>query len=383
MNVAFFVVMTVLIIVVGVATLTTVAGRLVIPFLVKAKLNDGEQRKASDYLNMLHSDKKNTPTMGGVFLIPVVLISALALLFFIPMLLDSESAGEQAWYVYGLLAFVVVSHAALGLVDDYCKLKKLGKDGLPGKAKLAVQTSVSALACIGAAVLLGEENRVLVLPYITLDIGWLMVPLGTFVMVGSSNAYNLTDGLDGLASGTGLLAFMAMAIVLLVMMFTGVNLPGFGFEGLVFSLCAAGGLLGFLFWNRYPAKVFMGDTGSLSLGAMIGFIAVLTRLEIVLAVAGAVFVAEAGSVMLQVGYYKATKGKRIFRCAPLHHHFQFGGMHEKTVTKRFWMAGVVVAILSIAMLPLLSSSDNGKTDSSSATADKEAKRDLKDAVIEK
>ncbi|MCF6228390.1 MAG: phospho-N-acetylmuramoyl-pentapeptide-transferase [Planctomycetes bacterium] len=380
MEVAFFVVMAALIVVVSVAILTTVAGRLVIPFLVKAKLNDGEQRKASDYLNMLHADKKNTPTMGGVFMVPVVLISSSAILLLIPILLATDMNVQKAWPVFGLMAFVVVSHAALGLVDDYCKLKKLGKDGLPGKAKLAVQTTVAALACFGAAVLVGEDSRVLVLPYMTLDIGWLMVPIGTFVMVGSSNAYNLTDGLDGLAGGTGLLAFMGMAVVLLIMMFTGVNMHGFGMEGIIFSLCAAGGLLGFLHWNRYPAKVFMGDTGSLSLGAMIGFIAVLTRLEIVLAVAGAVFVAEAGSVMLQVGYYKATKGRRIFRCAPLHHHFQFGGMHEKAVTKRFWIAGFVFALMSVAMIPVLSDSNNSDTPQQTA---EELERPTKNIILEK
>lgn len=369
-----------LLIVAGVGLLTAVAGRLVIPFLVKAKLNDGEQRKASDYLNMLHSDKKNTPTMGGVFLVPVVLASSAGLLLLSISWFNAPSG--RIWSAFGLLAFVVISHAALGLVDDYCKLKKLGKDGLPGKAKLAVQTTVSALACTGAALLMGAEGRVLVLPYLTLDIGWLMVPFGTFVMVGSSNAYNLTDGLDGLAGGTGLLAFMGMAVVLLIMMFTGVNMHGFGVEGIVFSLSAAGGLLGFLHWNRYPAKVFMGDTGSLSLGAMIGFIAVLTRLEIVLAVAGAVFVAEAGSVMLQVGYYKATKGKRIFRCAPLHHHFQFGGMHEKAVTKRFWIAGLVFAIASVAMIPLLTNVERMESDTPQQTAE-ELERPTKNIILEK
>ncbi|MHC4841152.1 MAG: phospho-N-acetylmuramoyl-pentapeptide-transferase [Planctomycetota bacterium] len=363
-----------------VAGLTWLAGRAVIPFLVRAKLNDGEQRKASDYLNMLHSDKKNTPTMGGVFLVPVVLISAIGLILFIGETWNKSGLKDETLYAVGLLALVVVVHAALGLIDDYCKLKKLGKDGLPGKVKLVVQTSVSLLACAGAALLVGPENRVLVLPYFTLDIGWLMVPFGAFVMVGASNAYNLTDGLDGLAGGTGFIAFLAMALCLVVMLFSGLHIPGFGMEGLIFSLCAAGGLLGFLAWNRHPAKVFMGDTGSLSLGAMIGFIAVLTRLEFVLAIAGAVFVAEAGSVMLQVGYFKATKGKRIFRCAPLHHHFQFGGMHESKVTRRFWMAGVLFAVASVASVPLLKVED---VDTSIQMVESEMTRVIDEVVVEK
>ncbi len=378
---ALTLIMMVLVILGGVAFFTVLAGRVVIPFLVKAKLNDGEQRKASDYLNMLHSDKKNTPTMGGVFLVPSVLVSSAILFGIFDLLVSAEY--PTVWKAFGLMAFVVISHAALGLVDDYCKLKKLGKDGLPGKAKLVVQTTVSGLACVGAALLVGEEHRVLVLPYMILDIGWFMVPLGTFVMVGSSNAYNLTDGLDGLAGGTGVLAFLALAIAVVLLGVFEYSFRVHMIEGIVFSLCAAGGLLGFLAWNRYPAKVFMGDTGSLSLGAMIGFIAVLARLEIVLAVAGAVFVAEAGSVMVQVGYYKATKGKRIFRCAPLHHHFQFGGMHENAVTKRFWLAGLVCAILAVAMIPILPDAQNDKGDSSTQTADEEPKRPTKDVVLEK
>jgi phospho-N-acetylmuramoyl-pentapeptide-transferase len=120
----------------------------------------------------------------------------------------------------------------------------------------------------------------------------------------------------------------------------------------VLGVSAAGALVGFLYWNRHPARVFMGDTGSLSLGALLGFMAVMGRLELVLAVAGGVFVAEAGSVMLQVAYFKATRGRRIFRCSPLHHHYQFGGMHEARVTRKFWKAGMACAAVALALLPI-------------------------------
>jgi phospho-N-acetylmuramoyl-pentapeptide-transferase len=326
------------------ALLTALAGRLVIPWLVKRKLNDGEQRKASDYLNMLHADKKNTPTMGGAFLVPMVLLAA-GLGGAALTLIGADAA--KVWPVFGLAAMVVCGHAALGLYDDYCKLVKRGKDGISGKKKLVAQTALAAIACTGAYFTWG--GGVLVLPYLQLDLGLLIIPLGAFVMVGASNAYNLTDGLDGLAGGTGAIAFYALAGAAVLIAIFGETDPSVSWTVAMLGTAASGGLVGFLFWNRHPAKVFMGDTGSLSLGALLGFIAVMGRMEILLAVAGGVFVAEAGSVMLQVAYFKATKGKRIFRCSPLHHHFQFGGWHESKVTGRFWAAGMACAAVALAL----------------------------------
>ncbi|MCB9932755.1 MAG: phospho-N-acetylmuramoyl-pentapeptide-transferase [Planctomycetes bacterium] len=334
---------------VAAALLSAGAGRLLIPWLVRRKLNDGEQRKASDYLNMLHADKKNTPTMGGAFLVPAMLMTAVV---GGGALTQAGAEPMRVWSALGAASFAVLAHAGLGLWDDYCKLTRRGKDGISGKKKLAAQTLIATLACTAAYLLVGDANAKLLLPFAELPLGVLMVPLGVFVVVGASNAYNLTDGLDGLAGGTGAIAFYALGGAAALLAIFGGTDPSLAWSCAVLGVSASGALLGFLFWNRHPAKVFMGDTGSLSLGALLGFIAVLGRLELVLAVAGGVFVAEAGSVMLQVAYFKATKGKRIFRCSPLHHHYQFGGRHESQVTSVFWKAGMACAALALALLPI-------------------------------
>ncbi|CAG0996091.1 phospho-N-acetylmuramoyl-pentapeptide-transferase [Planctomycetaceae bacterium] len=327
------------------AVVCAAAGRLVIPWLVKRKINDGEQRKASDYLRMLHSDKKNTPTMGGAFIVPAWLAvvavggGVMTLMGFDPV---------RVWSALGLGALVVLGNAALGFYDDYCKLTRRGKDGISSRAKLAAQTLIAVASSVGAWWLVGEEGRVLVLPFANVDIGLWMIPLGTFVIVGAGNAYNLTDGLDGLAGGTGSIAFYAMAGGAALIAAFG-SASSLSLEAALLGCAASGALLGFLYWNRHPAKVFMGDTGSLSLGALLGFVAVLARLELLLAVVGGVFVVEALSVMLQVGYFKATHGKRIFRCAPLHHHFQFGGWHETKVTRHFVAAACACAFVGLAL----------------------------------
>ncbi|MBZ0135824.1 MAG: phospho-N-acetylmuramoyl-pentapeptide-transferase [Planctomycetes bacterium] len=334
----------------GVGVLLSIGGgRLLIPWLVRKKLNDGEQRKASDYLNMLHADKKNTPTMGGAFLVPAALVAA-AMGCVVLTVLGADPL--RVWGAFGLAAFALGAHAGLGLWDDYCKLTRRGKDGISGKKKLAAQTLIATLCCTGAYLLVGDSGARLVLPFIELHLGILMVPVGVFVMVGASNAYNLTDGLDGLAGGTGAIAFYALGGAGVLMAVFGGGDPELAWTTGVLGVAASGALVGFLYWNRHPARVFMGDTGSLSLGALLGFMAVLARLELVLAVAGGVFVAEAGSVMLQVAYFKTTKGKRIFRCSPLHHHYQFGGMHESTVTRKFWKGGMACAAFALALLPI-------------------------------
>lgn len=344
-----------------VAVFTWWAGRRVIPQLVRLKINDGEPRKASDYLNMLSSDKKNTPTMGGVFLIPSIIIGFVVWFGFVCGLTilprefgwwkDSGMLDANTMLWMPLVAIgTMLAFAALGLWDDYCKLTKRGKDGISSKFKFAMQTVIAVVACSLVCWLMPEESRYLNLLFARIDIGWMIVPIGAFVMVGSSNAYNLTDGLDGLASKTGIFAFLALGVATYFTLTSGEIL--FRHESqmlpaMFLAASAAGGLIGFLIWNRHPAKVFMGDTGSLSLGALLGLIAVMARLEIVLAVVGAVFVVEALSVMLQVGYFKLSGGKRIFLCAPLHHHFQFKGQHETKVTNKFALAGALCAVLGV------------------------------------
>lgn len=324
-------------------------GRLAIPMLVRRKLNDGEPRKASEYLNLLNGGKKHTPTMGGIFLLPALLIAVAA---GGAMLVQFGADPVKVFGALGIAAFALLSHACLGLVDDYAKLTRRVGDGIRGRTKLMAQASIALVSCGAAVALMGPENAKLHLFEWQLHLGWGLVPLGAFVMVGASNAYNLTDGMDGLAGGTGAVAFHALALAAAMVALAGAGDADLGWTTAMLAIAASGALVGFLFWNRHPAKVFMGDTGSLSFGALLGLVAVLGRIELVLAVAGGVFVAEALSVMLQVGYFKASRGKRIFRCSPLHHHFQFGGWHETKVTRRFIGAGMLLAALSIALLPL-------------------------------
>lgn len=331
------------------AGLSAGLGRLAIPALVRRKLNDGAPRKASEYLNLLNDSKKHTPTMGGIFLVPAwlgaTLIGGAVLHWF-------GADTVKVWGSVAIAAFAVIAHAALGFVDDWAKLNRRKGDGIRGRSKLAAQSTIALVCCAAGVMLMGPENANLHLFGWQLHLGWALVPLGAFVTVGASNAYNLTDGLDGLAGGTGAIAFHALALAAALVALAGAGDSEIGWTTAMLALAASGALVGFLFWNRHPARVFMGDTGSLSFGALLGLIAVLGRIELVLAVAGGVFVAEALSVMLQVGYFKATKGKRILRCAPLHHHFQFGGWHETKVTRRFVAAGMLLAAASIAMLPL-------------------------------
>jgi len=259
----------------------------------------------------------------------------------------------------------------LGGVDDWLKLRKAaggtGRDGLRSWEKLLFQ--------IGLAVLLGVGTwkygsysppaRHLYIPFLPQPLGlsqWTYVALTVLVMVGSSNAVNLTDGMDGLAAGC---MTIVCGVFLLLSWVVGVaewatffHLPIVAGSAEMTVVCAAmlGACLGFLWYNAHPAQVFMGDTGSLPLGGLIGYIAMVTRQEFVLLLAGGVFVIEAVSVLLQVSYYKATKpadggqGKRLFRCAPLHHHLHLAGWAESRVVIRFWILGVLFAALGLATL---------------------------------
>ncbi len=361
------------------AVLSVVGGRLLIPWLVRRKLNDGEPRKASEYLALLHADKRNTPTMGGAFLVPAVLVASLA--GGVALWLQ----GVEALPVFGALGIawcVALASAGLGMYDDYCKLTRRGKDGISARDKLLAQCVIAGVACVAATMLLGIEGRVLFLPFARLDIGWLIVPLGMLVMVGAGNAYNLTDGLDGLAGGTGAIAFYALGGAAALFAIFGETDPSLSWTVAAMGMAASGALLGFLYWNRHPARVFMGDTGSLALGAMLGLMAVLGRMEMVLLVAGGVFVAEAASVILQVGYFKVTGGRRIFRCSPLHHHYQFGGQHETRVTRNFWKASMLCALVALALLPT-TVKPAVEAPAPTTAADQAGARDAGSAVVEK
>ncbi len=296
----------------------------------------------SPQLSKLHQAKQWTPTMGGLFIVGGLLLGAV---FW---------ADLRNPYV----AVTLTTVAALGVVGAIDDLKKLAGQGtgLSARTKLALQTAVAVLAGlwlyqIHRAAVDGLAFR---LPFVGEigDIGLWYVPLAVVFIVGFSNAVNLTDGLDGLAAGCTLLSLMTMAVIaylgeqyLAGSHATHVTGTGTG-ELLVVAAAACGGVLGFLWFNCHPAHVFMGDTGSQALGGLLAMMALCTRHELLLLIVGGVFVVEAGSVILQVGSFRLRK-KRVLRCAPLHHHYQFGGWSESQIVVRFWIAAAICASVGL------------------------------------
>jgi phospho-N-acetylmuramoyl-pentapeptide-transferase len=285
--------------------------------------------------------------MGGCLIIPIIMIST----FF--------WADYQNIYVW-LGLCVVFFFALIGFVDDYLKTVRKSSRGLGTKGKLILQTLVALIVAIILHLYDGYDSR-LYLPFfkaISPDLGLWYIPLIVFIIVGASNAVNLTDGLDGLAIGPVVIAFSTY----LVFSYLAGNvktsnyllIPYVAGSGELAVLCGAvvGAGLGFLWYNSYPAEVFMGDVGSLPLGAVLGTVAVVTKQELVLAVVGGLFVFEALSVIFQVAYFKMTGGQRIFRMAPIHHHFELKGWPESKVTIRFWIIAIILALLSISTLKL-------------------------------
>ena len=294
-----------------------------------------------------HQQKAGTPTMGGLLLGFCIITS---------VLLWGDLANEYVW----MTLFVFLGFGALGFVDDYAKVVKKRNKGLTAKQKLLGQVIVAGVA---AAVLLSdpEYSTRLAVPFfkhLTPDLGMWYLPFAMIVMIGASNAVNLTDGLDGLAIGPmivnaamfGLFIYVAghaqMARYLQVMPVSGVG------EVTVFCGALVGAGLGFLWFNAYPAQIFMGDVGSLSLGGVLGFLAVLCKQELLLIVVGGLYVAETVSVILQVGYFKMSGGKRIFRMAPLHHHFELMGVPESKIIIRFWILSILLALVGLSTLKL-------------------------------
>lgn len=293
-----------------------------------------------------HFSKKGTPTMGGA----MILLSTL-----LPALLWMDWSNPLLWFVFT----ITLGFGAIGFLDDYMKISKKNPKGLPGKKKLAGQIVIAGIVCT-LHYIMTNENGILLFPFfkdLSLSLGWLYVPFGTFVIVGASNAVNLTDGLDGLAIGPVLITASCFAILSYV---TGhheiaryLNYPyitGSG-ELAIFSACLVGAGMGFLWYNTYPAQVFMGDVGSLPLGGALGAIAVFTKHELLLAIVGGVFVMEALSVITQVASFKMT-GKRVFRMAPIHHHFELKGWPEPRVIVRFWIISIILAIVGLLSLKL-------------------------------
>ncbi|MFA5583061.1 MAG: phospho-N-acetylmuramoyl-pentapeptide-transferase [Bacteriovoracaceae bacterium] len=294
-----------------------------------------------------HLKKKGTPTFGGVFILGSAFISCLL-------------CGNFHSLPFLIALLVTVSFFFLGGVDDYLKVLKKNPKGVTARQKLVWQFATGLLA----GYLMIKFNVIdtkLYVPFLKdpiLDIGWFYVPFAAFVIVGSSNALNLTDGLDGLAIGPtivsaatlGILAYLSGHVELANYLFIP-YIPDVS-ELLVLAAAVVGAGVGFLWYNSYPAEIFMGDVGSLSLGGCLGVIAVLTKNEFLFVIIGGVFVIEAVSVILQVGSYKLRGGKRIFKMAPLHHHFELTGWPETKVIVRFWIISLLFAILALATLKL-------------------------------
>ena len=292
-----------------------------------------------------HFNKKGTPTMGGVVMIAGMFLSSL---------LFSDLSSQYVWMVL----LVMVAYAGLGFLDDWKKVTKQDSGGVSGKVKLAWQFGVALL--LGVFLYADGFPSGLTFPFfkdLFVQLGVFFIPFVMIVVVGCSNAVNLTDGLDGLAIGpimTVAAAYAAFAYITGHAEFSAyldiVGIPGVGELAIILSSLVAGGL-GFLWYNTFPAQVFMGDVGALSLGGVLGAVAVLVKQEILLVIAGGVFVVEALSVIIQVYYFKAT-GKRIFRMAPIHHHFELKGWPEPKVIVRFWIISIVLAIVALTTLKI-------------------------------
>jgi len=292
--------------------------------------------------------KKGTPTMGGLMILSGMLVAAL---------LWSDLSNPYVWIVLG----VTVGFGLIGFYDDYLKVTKASDKGFGGKARLGIEFIIAGLAAYAVTLLDAEPfSTSIAFPFLkdlALNLGVFFIPFAAFVMVGAGNAVNLTDGLDGLAIVPVMIACASFAMIAYLSgnaVFADYlqihHVPG---TGELAVLCGAviGAGLGFLWFNAPPAAIFMGDTGSLALGGMIGAIAVTTKHEIVLAIIGGLFVLEAVSVIVQVISFKLT-GKRVFRMAPIHHHFEYLGWTESQVVIRFWIISVVLALIGLATLKL-------------------------------
>ena len=294
-----------------------------------------------------HLVKKGTPTMGGILIIFAVVISTL---------LWTNLSNNYVW----LILLVTVGYGLIGFIDDYRKLIGKNSKGIPGKTRLAAEIIIALFVSIIVYLNPGFNSQVTVPFFKTIlpNLGWGYVLLSTFIIVGAANAVNLTDGLDGLAIGPAIICF---ATYILFAYFAGnvkvssylrvVHVSGAG-ELAVFCGTLVGAGLGFLWFNAYPAEIFMGDVGSLSLGGALGTMAIITKQEILLVIVGGIFVVETFSVIFQVGYFKLTGGKRILRMAPLHHHFELKGWAEPKVIVRFWIISILLALMAISTLKL-------------------------------
>jgi len=320
-------------------------GPYLIRWLYRLKVGQEIRKDECPPLHLIHKNKQGTPTIGGILIIASVTISAL-----LWMRLDCL----YTWVVLG----VFLALGALGFADDYLKVKHKRSLGLRARSKLLVQVCVAV--AVAAVLLLSEDQFPLYVPFykypVIQNMGIYFVFLAVLVVAGSSNAVNLTDGLDGLAIGTT--TSVALSYVALAWLVSNVKWSGYlniyyvpqAAELTVFCAALVGAGLGFLWYNAHPAMVFMGDTGSLALGGAIGVVALLVRKEMLLLIIGGIFVVEALSVILQVASFRLAKGRRVFRMAPIHHHFEMKGWPETRVTIRFWILALLCALAGLISL---------------------------------
>ena len=343
------------------------AGRRIIRWLAAQQLGE-RVREGADAGAIDHTHKAGTPTMGGL----IILLSLLG-----ATLLWGAIAEPYVWLIVLATAWM----GAVGFADDYIKTVRKNKDGLPARYKIAGQVVLGGL--VGAVLYFGpafqDYHTLTYVPFFKngqfdydlfqfwlpgVDLGWIIyIPVAIFIITAVSNAVNITDGLDGLT--TGVTAFVSLGLVALAYISGNVNLasflnvmylPGTG-ELAVFGAAMASACFGFLWYNGYPATVFMGDTGALALGAAVGTLTLMVRKELLLPLLGIVYFAESLSVILQTTYFKHTRrrtgtGKRIFRMAPLHHHYEAQGVHEAKIVTRFWIVTAITVIAALLTLRL-------------------------------
>lgn len=296
---------------------------IIIPFLRRLKFGQSIREEGPKS----HQKKSGTPTMGGVMIIVSIIITTIVM---------TGKFSQLSVEMY-LLLFVTFGYGLLGFLDDFIKVVMKRNLGLTSRQKLLGQVIIAVIFYLvftqyGFSTEVGIPGTSL-----SFDLGWGYVVLVIFMLVGGSNAVNLTDGLDGLLSGTAAIAFGAFAVL---------AWNQSQYDVAIFAVAVAGAVLGFLVFNAHPAKVFMGDTGSLALGGAIVTIAILTKLEILLVLIGGVFVIETLSVIIQVISFKMT-GKRVFKMSPLHHHYELVGWSEWRVVVTFWSIGLILAVLGI------------------------------------
>jgi phospho-N-acetylmuramoyl-pentapeptide-transferase len=316
------------------------------PLINLLRMKQGKGQPIRDDGPQSHFAKAGTPTMGGLLILSALMFSTL---------LWANLANPYVWIV----VLVTLAFGLIGFADDYAKVTKQNTKGVSSRLRFGLGLLIAGLATYAAAQFhppeLANQLAFPVFKDVLVNLGWFFIPFGMIVIVGSANAVNLTDGLDGLAIMPVMIAAGTLGIIAYVVGnanytdYLGVHfVPGTG-ELLIFTSALFGGGLGFLWYNAPPAAVFMGDTGSLALGGALGAIAVCAKHEIVLAIVGGLFVVEAMSVIIQVAYFKRT-GKRVFLMAPIHHHFEKKGWAEPQIVIRFWIISLILALIGLATL---------------------------------